>query len=129
MHDCVRSMLNIVRIIYDDVKRLEAIELPPKIEELYEPLGDMNDCIYFQRDVHDFGNADIKVTRIFHGGFCECVKIRLSFLRISSPGYLQHLPVVSITISAATLPNIFICMLERSRLFKYIRTMYKAKIR
>lgn len=65
MQDCVRSMLSIVRIIYDDVKRLETIELPPKIEELYEPLGDMDDCIYFERDNQNFGNADIKVIRIF----------------------------------------------------------------
>lgn len=85
MQDCVRSMLNIVRIIYDAVKRLETVELPPKIEELYEPLGDVDDCIYFQRDVQNFGNADIKVIRIFND-FVSGVSFTFS---------LAHLPFLN----------------------------------
>lgn len=62
VQDCVRCVLDVVRVIYDDVKRLEAIELPPKIAELYEPLGDIDDCIYFKHDNDHYGVSDIKVS-------------------------------------------------------------------
>lgn len=46
---CVNMIVDVIRILYTEIKVLEAIHLPDYIEMIYEPLEDeLSDCIYFQ---------------------------------------------------------------------------------
>lgn len=108
MQDCVRCVLDVVRVIYDDVKRLEAIELPPKIAELYEPLGSINDCIYFKYDNDHYGVSDIKVSLKHDRLACSGIELtdcHHVFTARARTGHLQHFPVVSVAAAAAALPS------------------------
>lgn len=58
-------MAEIIRILYDEVKRLELILLPNHIESMYEPLEELTTCIYFQRNIDEFTSDDIKVNTNF----------------------------------------------------------------
>lgn len=55
-------MIKLIQLIYNEVQSLERLPLPEHVEAKYQPLEDLSECIYFQRNVADFGADDIKVS-------------------------------------------------------------------
>lgn len=64
VQQCLGSLIEIIRFIYLEVKFLEQLQLPEQIESNYDPLEDLNDCIYFQRSIKELSEEDIKVSRV-----------------------------------------------------------------
>lgn len=62
--NCLKSISEIIRMLYDEVKLLESNKLFEHIECMYEPLEDLSTCIYFQKDIDEFTSDDIKVRLI-----------------------------------------------------------------
>lgn len=60
---CLESTIKIIRLIYDEVLSLERIRFAKHIESKYQPLEDLSDCVYFQRNVAEFNVDDIKVSQ------------------------------------------------------------------
>lgn len=58
---CLKSIIEIIRTIYAEVKLIESIPLPEHIEVMYEPLEELSTCIYFQKSIDQFTSDDIKV--------------------------------------------------------------------
>lgn len=63
---CLDSVIKLIRLVYDEVQSLEQMRLPEHIESKYQPLEDLNDCVYFQRNVAEFNADDIKVSQFLH---------------------------------------------------------------
>ena len=59
--DCIESIMKIIRNLYEAVKQLERIELPSRINSVYQPLDELNECPLFQKATTDFKSEDIKV--------------------------------------------------------------------
>lgn len=83
VQNCIQSIIKLVKLIYEEVQSLEAIRLPVNIEAKYQPLEDLKDCIYFQRDVSQFGASDIKVSESLTDRF-QCSDEMRFVPRISS---------------------------------------------
>ncbi|XP_031639004.1 uncharacterized protein LOC116351090 isoform X2 [Contarinia nasturtii] len=45
---CLNTIIDLLHILYAEVKMLESIQLPDYTEMLYDPLEELSDCIYFQ---------------------------------------------------------------------------------
>lgn len=47
---------------------MERIRLPEQIESKYQPMEDLSDCVYFQRNAAEYTADDIKVSEFlpFH---------------------------------------------------------------
>lgn len=97
-------MAEIVRILYDEVKRLESILLPNHVESLYEPLEELTTCIYFQRSIEELSCDDIKVTMLILASL-SAIFIDVVALSLSFTGILQHFLVFSIAIFHTILPH------------------------
>lgn len=59
--NCIHSIIEISKIIFEVAKSLEESMLPPRIASLYEPLDDLDGCSYFERNIEEFSTKDIKV--------------------------------------------------------------------
>lgn len=63
VHNCLESIIELIQLIYADVKEIERIRLPEHIERNYQPLEELNDCIYFQKNINDLSSDDLKVCK------------------------------------------------------------------
>lgn len=77
---------------------MERIRLPEHVESKYQPLEDINDSIYFQRNVAEFNADDIKVSQFVQKD-CMCYLFILF-----SAGLFQHISVFSIPIIDPVVP-------------------------
>lgn len=59
---CLESIIKIIRLIYNEVLLMERIRLADHIELKYQPLEELDDCVYFQRNIDEFTVDDIKVS-------------------------------------------------------------------
>lgn len=55
----MEKITRIIQIIYDEVKQLELISIPIHIENLYEAVGELSECLFFQN-----GTETIRIDHI-----------------------------------------------------------------
>lgn len=63
LKNCIKNVIEIIKLIYEDTKYLERIKLPTDVEEMYQPLEDLSNCEYFQKNLDDSSTQDIKVMK------------------------------------------------------------------
>lgn len=60
----MKEITGIIQIIYDEVKQLEHISIPNQKENLYEAVGELSECLFFQNGAEAISIDHIKV-RLF----------------------------------------------------------------
>lgn len=58
---CLNVIIEVNSLIYNEIKHLETIHLPSRVEDYYESLQELNDCVYFQNELTEATSSDIKV--------------------------------------------------------------------
>lgn len=57
-------MIEIIRIVYAEVKLLELISIPEHMESVYDPLDELSNCIHFQENNVILSNDTFKVSQV-----------------------------------------------------------------
>lgn len=58
---CLNVIIEVNSLIYNEIKHMETIHLASSVEDYYESLQELNDCVYFQNELTEATSSDIKV--------------------------------------------------------------------